>query len=146
MAVLQQIWLYEIIGCMLLMCQNPQCRYMEHGLNIIIFFVQKHIAGLVMCSNPGLVRDRSLGAPASVKLAYVGNLMWVTQYLVSNKFVLVQRSFISGWATLMKNVRIRCKYHKSQYIKSNQKRQLCVAYQYGKDRAKCSRLSWFSTT
>ena len=42
MGVLQQFWLYEIIGIILLMCQIPQCGYMEHGLKYITFYVQKH--------------------------------------------------------------------------------------------------------
>ena len=34
------------------------------------FYVHKHIAHLVMCYNPSLVRDKPLGAPAYVKLVY----------------------------------------------------------------------------
>ena len=45
-----------------------QSGYMEHGLTLISFYVQKHIAALAMCDNPELVRDKPLGAPASVKL------------------------------------------------------------------------------
>ena len=48
----------------------PQCGYMEHGSKHITFYVQKHIAALAMCYNPALVRDKQLGAPASVKLVY----------------------------------------------------------------------------
>ena len=48
----------------------PQCGYMEHGLKHITYYVQKHIAALVMCYNPALVRDKPLGAPTSVKLVY----------------------------------------------------------------------------
>ena len=48
----------------------PQYKYMEHGLKHITFYVQKYIAALAMCYNPGLVRDKPLGAPASVKLIY----------------------------------------------------------------------------
>ena len=44
-----------------------QCGYMEHGLKHITLYVQKHIAALGMCYNPALVRDKPLGAPASVK-------------------------------------------------------------------------------
>ena len=43
---------------------------MEHGLKHIKFYVQKHIAILAMCYNPALVRDKPLGAPASVKQVY----------------------------------------------------------------------------
>ena len=70
MAVLQQIWLSEIIGCMLLMCQIPQCGYMEHELQQISFYVQKHIVAMAMCYNRALVHDKPLGAPASVRRVY----------------------------------------------------------------------------
>ena len=43
---------------------------MEHGLNYITLYVQKHIASLAMCYNPSLVRDKPLGAPIFVKLVY----------------------------------------------------------------------------
>ena len=43
---------------------------MEHGLKLIAFYVQKHKAVLAMCHNPSLVRDKPLGAPASVKLVF----------------------------------------------------------------------------
>ena len=43
---------------------------MEHGLNFLLFYVQKHIIAMAMCYNPALVLDKPLGAPASVKLVY----------------------------------------------------------------------------
>ena len=43
---------------------------MENGLKINAFYVQKLIAALAMCHNPAPVRDKPLGAPASVKLVY----------------------------------------------------------------------------
>ena len=43
---------------------------MEHGLKLITFYVQKHVAALEMCHNEPLVRDKPLGAPAYVKLVY----------------------------------------------------------------------------
>ena len=52
----------------------PQCGYMGHGLKLITFYVQKHIAALGMCHNPALVRDPPLGATASVKLTYYGDI------------------------------------------------------------------------
>ena len=55
------------------MCQIPQYGYMEHGLKHITFNVQKHIAVNAMYYNPGLVRDKPLGAPASVKRVYCSN-------------------------------------------------------------------------
>ena len=47
-----------------------QCGYMELGLKHITFYVPKHIASLAMCYNLPPVRDKSLGAPASVELVY----------------------------------------------------------------------------
>ena len=44
---------------------------MGHGLKLITFYVQKHIAFLAMCHKPPLVRDKPLDAPASVKLVYI---------------------------------------------------------------------------
>ena len=41
---------------------------MEHGLKPISFYVQKHLVAMGMCYDPALVRDKPLGAPASVKL------------------------------------------------------------------------------
>ena len=46
------------------------CGCVEHGLEYITFYVQKHIAHLVACSGPQLVCDRPLGAPTFVKVAY----------------------------------------------------------------------------
>ena len=48
----------------------PQCGYTDHRLEYITFYVQNHIAPLTVCSNLPLDRDRPLGAPAFVKLAY----------------------------------------------------------------------------
>ena len=59
----------------------PQCRYMWHGLKLIMFYVQKHIAALEMCHNQPLVRHKPLGAPASVKLVY-----WKTALSLSLDF------------------------------------------------------------
>ena len=46
----------------------PQCGYVQHGLQYITFYVQKHIA--TMCFNPPLVHIKPLGSPAFVKLVY----------------------------------------------------------------------------
>ena len=43
---------------------------MEHGLKGIAFYVQKHIAPHVVYYNFPVVRDKLLGAPASVRLVY----------------------------------------------------------------------------
>ena len=67
---LQQIWLYDIIGGMFLMCQNATMQVYGHGLKLNTFYVRKHIAGLAICHNQVLVRDKPLGVPASVKLVY----------------------------------------------------------------------------
>ena len=37
---------------------------------LIMFYVQKYVTVLEMCHNQPLVRDKPLGAPASVKLVY----------------------------------------------------------------------------
>ena len=46
----------------------PQCGYMEHGLEYITFYVQKHVAPLAVCSGLKMVRDKPLEAPAFVRL------------------------------------------------------------------------------
>ena len=56
-----------------------QCGHMEHGLKHITFYVQKHIAALVMCYNAVLVRDKPIGAPAFVKK----KLLWLS--MISKK-------------------------------------------------------------
>ena len=48
----------------------PQREYIGHGLKLITFYVQKHIAALAMCHIPPLAHDKPLGAPASVKPVY----------------------------------------------------------------------------
>ena len=58
MEVLQQMWLYEIIGGMLLMCQNTTMRVYGAWIKLLMFYVQKHIAALAMCHNPTLVRNK----------------------------------------------------------------------------------------
>ena len=44
---------------------------MEHGLKDIAFYVQKHITACTVVITSLLVRDKPLGAPASVKWVYV---------------------------------------------------------------------------
>ena len=68
--VLQQIWLYQIIRGILLMCQNTTMRVYGSCIKHITFYVQNHMSALAMCYNPGLVRDKPLGVPAYVKLLY----------------------------------------------------------------------------
>ena len=48
----------------------PQCRYIEHGLKDIAFYVQNHIALRAICFNFQLVHDKPLGVPAFVRLVY----------------------------------------------------------------------------
>ena len=45
----------------------PQYGYVGHGLRLITFYIQKHIAALAMCHNPPLFCDKSLGAPAHLR-------------------------------------------------------------------------------
>ena len=47
----------------------PQCRYIELGLEYIMFYVQKDMAPLAVCSGTPLVHDKPLGAPALVRFA-----------------------------------------------------------------------------
>ena len=54
------------------------CGYVEHGLEYFSFHVQKYIAYLAASSVPPLVRDRTLGAPAFLKLVYSPNNNFVT--------------------------------------------------------------------
>ena len=54
------------------LCVNiPQCGYMGHGLKLIMFYVQKHIAALGMCHNQALDRDTPLGATCETGLFYM---------------------------------------------------------------------------
>ena len=67
MGVLQQIWLYEIIGGMLLMCLNTTMRV--YGAWIKTYYVLSKT--YTMCHNQALVRDKPLGAPVSVRMIYL---------------------------------------------------------------------------
>ena len=55
----------------------PQCGYKENGSENITLYVQKHIAPLVGCSGSPLVRDKPLGAPVFVTLAYYNLTLFV---------------------------------------------------------------------
>ena len=48
----------------------PQCRYMEYGSKDIALYVQKHMKLRAVCQNFPLLRDKLLGAPASVRRVY----------------------------------------------------------------------------
>ena len=50
---------------------------MEHGLEYIVFYLQKHIAPLVVYTNPTVVHDKPSGAPVFVKIVYCGDVSWV---------------------------------------------------------------------
>ena len=56
---------------------------MGHGLKLIMFYVQKHIAALGMCHNPALVRDKPLGVPTSVKLVYTSWILFIFTHLIN---------------------------------------------------------------
>ena len=49
---------------------------MGHGLKRITFYVQKHITALEMRHNQPLIRDKPLGAPASVKLVSLTKVLY----------------------------------------------------------------------
>ena len=70
MGVSQQTWIYEIIGGMLLMCQNTAMRVYGTWIKTYYVLCSKHKAPLAMCYNPPLVRDMPLGALAYVKVVY----------------------------------------------------------------------------
>ena len=69
-AVLQHIWLYEIIGGTLPMCQNTTMRV--NGAWIIRYwvYVQTHTTPCTVVITSLLVRHKPLGTPASVKRVY----------------------------------------------------------------------------
>ena len=69
---LQQNWLYEIIG--VYVTDVSKCHTAGTWAWINTHYVQKHISALAMSNNPGPVRDKPLGTPASVKLVYWDNL------------------------------------------------------------------------
>ena len=85
--------------------QIPQCGYMGHGLKLITFYIQKHIAGLEMCHNLPLAHDKPLGVPASVKLAYRNN------FCIENEdpFILCSQWYVFWWHNI--NIFVSVKKH-----------------------------------
>ena len=69
MRILQQIWFPEIPGVYYWYIKIPQYGYIEHGLDVT-FYVQKLTAPRVICYNPLLVHNKTLEAPAFVRLVY----------------------------------------------------------------------------
>ena len=67
----------KLLGVCYWCVKIPQYAFTGHGLKVITFYVQKHIAALEMCHNQQLVCDKPLGVPASVKLVYSGHF-WCT--------------------------------------------------------------------
>ena len=55
---------------------------MDHGLKHISFYVQQRVVAMGMCYNPVLIRDKPLGARASVKRVYCST--WWLWYLLWN--------------------------------------------------------------
>ena len=79
--LLNKAWRYynkfdstESLGVRYRRVKIPQCGYMEHGLIVIAFYVQKHITPCAVAITSSLVCDKLLEAPASVKRVY---LWWV---------------------------------------------------------------------
>ena len=68
--ILLQIWLYEIIVGMLLMCQNTKMRVYGAYIKTYFALCPKTYCSLEMWHNQPLVRDKPLGETASVKLVY----------------------------------------------------------------------------
>ena len=79
----------------------PQYGYLGHGLKHITHYAQKHLAGVGMCHNPALVRERPLGAPAYVKWNWSINCkFWyhnTITILLHAKYYLVQ------WMSILLN-------------------------------------------
>ena len=69
----------------------PWCEYVEHGLEYIMFYVQKHIAPFAVCSGPQLVRD---GPPAFVRLAYYNHLISTMGFPILGLYSLRRRRLI----------------------------------------------------
>ena len=75
--MLFKVWVYykksdfkKLLGVYFCYVKMPQCGCLEHGLEYILFYVQKHIRQFAACSRSPLVRDWLLGVPAFVKLTY----------------------------------------------------------------------------
>ena len=85
-----KIWLYKTIGVCYWCVKIPQWGYIEHGLKHITF------------DNPGLVRDKPWGAPASVKLVYCfTELYQILFYSVLVDFVdtvVIIQAYSIAWA------------------------------------------------
>ena len=81
MAVLPQIWLYEINWSMLLMCQNTTMWVYGAWIKKILRFMFKniyHLGTTVVVITSLLVRDKPLGSPASVKRVYFFRMMYLS--------------------------------------------------------------------
>ena len=66
-----------------------RCGYVEHGLEYLSFYVQKHIAHLAACSGTPLVRN---GPPAFLKLAY-----WLQpRYAMPYSFLTVHNLYLDS--------------------------------------------------
>ena len=73
-------------------CHGAGVWSMNWNILRFTFYVQKHIAHLVACSGPLLVRDGPLGTPAFVKHAYFHSVFYaacrnVTVYNYETKFI-----------------------------------------------------------
>ena len=71
----------------------PQYGYMEHGKNIILLYVKKHMAPRALCYNFPLVRDKPLGAPAFARLIYCNYMEKIDSIVtVPHKFLFANKS------------------------------------------------------
>ena len=70
MAVLKQIWLFEIIGGYVAYVSNTTMRVYGAWIKIYCVYVPKQITPCTVVITPLLVRDKPLEAPASVKRVY----------------------------------------------------------------------------
>ena len=64
------------------MCQNVALQVYGAWIKTNYVLCSKHIAPLSMCYKPPLVRDKPLGAPASVKRVYLN--MFIQENISKN--------------------------------------------------------------
>ena len=84
----------------------PWCGCMEHGLEYITCYVQKHIALLGICSS-SLVRDGSLGAPPHLWDSLIGQ--------VQLKYTDLRTSWVYDWLKVGCYIRAGAKLAPSQW-------------------------------
>ena len=104
--MLYKVWEYhnkfgfmKSLGVYYWYVKMPQCGCVEHGLEYITFYVEKHIEYKAACSGPLLVRNGPLEASAFVKLAQLVVTLWWVRTAVWSSDV---QHFVS-WVKLRLN-------------------------------------------